>query len=481
MGLRGGPRFRVREGAKRPDIVLFLTDEQRHDQVGYSSGGHFETPHLDALAARGTIFERAYSGSTVCVPSRASLLTGLSYPRLPLQHASLALREGSWTLPRVLRSVGYRTALVGKMHFSPMYADHGFDVMKLAEHLVPFSGYGHPEIDDYHKFLMWQGRADARATHMYGPGLDALGEEYNQNHSAVPFPYDASLHPVGWVASTAKDVIAKRDGDAPLFLVVSFPRPHTPLDPAEPYASMYDPKDARVPDESFEPNLSLPGAFRAAFESAKRDRHPLQRWDAISDPVKRRILTAVRGLTRQIDDAVGDVLSALDPSRSVVFFTSDHGSYDGHRGLLGKVPWLPFEDLARVPFVCAAPGGATGQRVRAPVQSWDFALTCMDYAGVDPPPGVFDSESLRPILEGGAPDEGRPVFTGGIVCQPMLVRGPHKLIRNGQGEEVLFDLATDPGETRDVLEDAKYGSVVSELRAELSRVLARETVDLPVR
>src|SRR6187431_1032437 len=90
-----------------PDVILVMTDQQRHDQVGYASGGHFETPHLDALAARGVIFDAAYSASTICVPARTALLTGLQPHRLPTQENQFALREGFWTVAHALRHAGY--------------------------------------------------------------------------------------------------------------------------------------------------------------------------------------------------------------------------------------------------------------------------------------------------------------------------------------------------------------------------------------
>ena len=83
-----------------------------------------------------------------------------------------------------------------------------------------------------------------------------------------------------------------------------------------------------------------------------------------------------------------------------MFFTSDHGDYAGHRGLLQKTPWIPFDDLARVPLLAVGNGISGGRREAALVQSSDIALTCLDYAGVKPPSGVtFDTRSLRPILD----------------------------------------------------------------------------------
>lgn len=466
----------------RPDIVLFLTDEQRHDEVGVTSGGYYETPALDALAARGTVFDLAYSSSTVCVPARASLLTGLAHHRVPLEGTTLALREGFWTVARALRAVGYQTALVGKMHFFPMYADHGFDVMRLSEHLVPFSGYPEGDIDDYHRFLIWQGRADARATHMFGDD-ERAAREFDRSFGAVAFPYDKSLHPVSWIASEACRAIEQRRSGAPLFLVVSFPRPHSPYDPPEPYASRYDPGHSRVPADGFEVNDGLPEGIRSAFDSMERTRHRSTRVSDLAPGVLERVLTYVRGMVRYIDDAMGEVMKRLDLDRAAVFFTSDHGTYGGHRGLVGKVPWIGFEDLARVPFVVAAPGGAPGRRVSGPVQSHDFALTALDYAGAEVPRELFDSRSLRPILEGAAAPPDRPVFTGISMGWPMIRKGNLKLIRRGReyGPEVLFDLEADPAETRSVLGDARFSRATQEMLIDLKLMIDAPIPPLPGR
>lgn len=487
MGLRAlfgakdeAPSFTVNTAGDRPDIVIFLTDEQRHDEVGYASSGYYDTPVLDALAARGTIFENAYSGSTVCVPSRGSLLTGLLHHRVPTQVNGMALEEGFFTVAHALRSAGYFTALVGKMHFFPMYAHHGFDVMKLAENLVPFSGYERGEVDDYHRFLLWQGRSDAAATHMFGPNDAALAAEFTANYSAVPFPYDRSLHPIGWMEKTALDVIRERPAGQPLFLVVSYPRPHAPYDPAEPYASMYELKDARIPEDGYGVNETLPDAFRQTFDRADRQRHTVQPVSRIPEDVLRRVLSYARGLIRHIDDSMGAILGALDAEKSVTFFTSDHGTYSGHRGLIGKVPWLPFDDLAKVALACRAPDGRPGARISAPVQSFDVAMTCLDYAGITPPPGVFDGVSLRPVLRGERARDDRAVFSCTSMGWPMIRKGTRKLVRrSGTGAEMLFDLERDPGETRSFLDDPAYASSKRELRALLDEALAKKMPTLP--
>jgi hypothetical protein len=101
------PARRGAASPRGPDIALFMTDQQRYDQVGYASGGFFETPALDRLAARGVRFDAAYSASTTCVPARNALLTGIQPHRLPKSQYPMALAEGTWTVAHALQQSGY--------------------------------------------------------------------------------------------------------------------------------------------------------------------------------------------------------------------------------------------------------------------------------------------------------------------------------------------------------------------------------------
>jgi choline-sulfatase len=455
---------------RRPDLILIMTDQQRSDQIGYASGGHFETPILDALAGQGVIFDTAYSASTTCVPARVALLTGIQPHRLPTQENDAALREGFWTVAHELRRAGYETALIGKMHFAPVHSQHGFETMKLCEHirwqgLGPLSRARGDVFDDYHDWLLEHGLDDWRLT----------------DDGPMPASYPAEVHPTEWIEREASSFLAARDRSRPLFLVISFLHPHAPYDPPQPYASMYDPADSKLPADGFDANGKLPLVFQMAADMSQT------RAEA-EDPVRvRAFLATARGLVRQIDDAVGRIVPQLDLDNTRVFFTSDHGDYSGHRGLMRKNPWVPFDDLARVPFFVTGGGIAGGRRIPELVQSCDFALTCLDFAGVSAPVGVeFDTRSLRPILDGhpGPGDLGRDVLCAtGRPGWPMIRSGRYKYIEHvvhaELGQRVLFDLDTDPAEQVDLFEDPDYHDIGRELAERLHARTAQPVLDVP--
>src|SRR5437588_4716995 len=182
--------------AKRPNFLLVMTDQQRADSVGYAQGmagegrGGSDTPLLDSLAQQGVIFVNAYSASTVCVPERTALLTGIFDGQLPLVEGGRvrALKEGHWTIAHAMAGAGYVTGLFGKMHFAPIHARHGFEVVRSCEHLD--AGYQPEDADDYRRWLEAQGLADPRG--------------------ATSFPYEDALHPEHWMTDQAIDFLEAR-------------------------------------------------------------------------------------------------------------------------------------------------------------------------------------------------------------------------------------------------------------------------------
>jgi arylsulfatase len=450
----------------RPDIVLFLTDQQRFDQLGYGSGGHFQTPNLDRLAHSGVIFMNAYSASTVCVPARVALLTGVEPQRVPTQENRSALREGFWTVAREFRRAGYETALIGKAHFAPVHAQHGFETLRLCEHLHsqglgPLSRERGDEVDDYHEWLLAHGYPDWRFDDSTGAG---------KSRATRVFPYGPDVHPTGWVERETMEFLDRRDRARPLFLVVSFPHPHAPHNPPEPYASMFDPRYSRLPESGFEVNADLPMVCKMALANADT------RAKAADGRRLRRFLATLRGLITHIDDAIGRLIARLDLASTLVAFTSDHGDYAGHRGLLGKFPWMPFDDLARVPLFYAGYGVQGGRVVRGLVQSYDFAVTALDYAGLRPGVADIDARTLRPLLAGheDAVDPDRAVFCAIGMGWPMVRCGRHKYFIHAQrGSAVLFDLEDDPNERVNLAGDRHHVEAERDLAGLLAERMAK--------
>jgi arylsulfatase A-like enzyme len=138
-----------------PNILILHADQHRWDSLGCMGNPQVRTPALDGLADDGVLYENHFCPLPVCTPSRYSLLSGLYVHQHQGWTNHSTLRPGLATFPRLLREAGYRTAAVGKMHFTPTYLDVGFERMWLAEQ----DGPGRYD-DDYHRYLRSQGLAD---------------------------------------------------------------------------------------------------------------------------------------------------------------------------------------------------------------------------------------------------------------------------------------------------------------------------------
>ena len=215
-----------------PHIILLMTDQQRWDAMGCTSGGIVVTPHLDRLAAEGTRFAHAYTSCPSSTPARSGLLTGLS----PWHHGLLGYGDVAehcrFEMPRLLRELGYYTFGIGKMHWHPQRTKHGFHEVLLDE-----SGRVEDEnfVSDYRQWFQ---------LHCPGGNPDATGIGWNDHGAAVYVP-DEALHPTRWTGETACELIRSYDTatDTPLFLKVSFARPHSPYDPPKRWLDLYEEKE----------------------------------------------------------------------------------------------------------------------------------------------------------------------------------------------------------------------------------------------
>ena len=342
---------------------------------------------------------------------------------------------GCWTIARH-EGRRYETALFGKMHFMPIRADHRVRGQPTCEHL--YAGYGPGTEDDY--ATGW---------------APAAGEISAPTIRPTVFPYPAEYHPTSWITSKPSISYSRGIAARPFFAVVFFTSPHTPLDPPGPYASMYRREDQTIASDGREANEALPSPFRDALldegtlHPKFRKPHHLHEFTTQELQAAR---AATRALIRQIDDAVSTLITAVDLANTFVWFTSDHGDFGTHRGLAGKVPWIPFDDLARVPtFGVGAGVAGGGRRLGAPMQSFDFTPTVLSMAGVSSSRFRFRRSRSDVSAQRHSPSRtpsGR-CSSETRLGWPMIRIGNLKRIwHRATGSSIVFDLAVDPGERR---------------------------------
>ncbi len=445
----------MKSAKTRPNILLITTDQQRHDSVGPLAPAWMRAPHFDHLRRGGITFTSAYADCPICVPSRVSIMTG----KTVFQHglcfngtSSDAVDRGT-SLPTCLARAGYQTAAIGKMHFTPQRARHGFDEMILPA--------------DYYRTMRQSGS-------VFQPMRHGLGQnELYPGMATVP----ECCTLTAWTAEQCVDYIReRRDPGLPFFLWCSFSKPHPPLDPPEPYYSMY--RDCEIPSPvrgEWSADDRCPDAFRRARQG--------QSYDRVPDAVLREARAAYAGLITQIDYNLGRVFAALQDCRlfdeTLMLYTSDHGEFLGDHGAGGKKFF--HEPAAHVPFVLRPPqswgGDLAGTECRALVTPADVLPTLLTAAGGPIPGGVDGLNALavaagqaepRALLEATVGSPGATALSE--VDYLALTDGRWKYIWYPHGAaEQLFDLNSDPHELQDLSEATEHKARKEALRETLLR------------
>lgn len=514
------------EGAqltKRPNYILFITDQHRADFLGCYGHPVLRTPNIDALAKDGIAFDRFYVASPVCMPNRASLMTG----RMPSSHGvrsnGIPLAHRNVTFVEMLRAAGYDTALIGKSHLQNVtrkareipprpvrkamtqppedlsqtirsdFEDASYQQENPASwdkpgHKVslPFYGFDHVDLVTGHGTLVggdyanWLLREAPEIAQLRGRDKQ-LAHDYvcpQAVRTAVPEEY----YSTSYIARKACDWLRARGGnEKPFFLMVSWPDPHHPFNPPGKYWDMYRPKDMEVP-AAFMAQDWEPPRYVVLAEQARKDDGDIGKKGGKTIAVTKQEALEARALTcgmiSMIDDAIGQVRKSVEETgasqSTVQIFTTDHGDHLGDHRLLFKGA-EQYDTLTRVPFIWADPMGASGERTDELAQTIDIGATILEHARVEGPEGV---QGLPMSVVGGSGrdavliqyDSQRTIEPFGP--QPRVhsvIDGHYRLsIYQGPAENELFDLVADPGEMTNLWDNADY----AEVRANLTQKLA---------
>jgi len=490
---------------KRPNFLLITSDMQRADCFGAFNGRGVKAPHVEALARDGVRFDTCITPNPVCQPARASILTGM----LPLTHGvfdngiDLDPALGERGFAANLGRTGYQTAFLGKAHFSTFetfrptgtpecrhssadYPDHwtgpymGFDFVNLC-----VMGHLHrkrpperpPAGQHYERWFYSRGR-DAEALRLHTTALPPDTGAANTWNSALP----AAWHTSTWVANRTIDVLRTRDPVRPFCIWCSFPDPHHPYAPPEPWSRMYPHDAIALPKHRMLDLDHRPWWHRAALEGEPQISDPrlLEHRKSVSriltqtDRQLAHMIANYFGMISFIDHNVGRILNTLQDlgiaDDTIVVYTTDHGEFLGDHGLFLKGP-MAYDGVLRVGLIVRGSGIPAGKVVEDPVSTLDLSATFYDYAGIGKPDGT-QSESLRPLMEGRGSE--REVAYSEWRLQPMrcgvalelrTVRTwTHKLtleLRSGAGE--MYDLMNDPDEMQNLFGDASCHAIQKRL------------------
>ena len=442
----------------RPNVLVILTDDMRWDALGVVQREQgdkalfpwFRTPHLDRLATEGCRFTSAFVTTSLCSPSRASLISGRYAHRHGVRNNFTDYPAELPGYPRRLQEHGYETAYIGKWHMG--------------------------EDDDAVR-----------------PGFDFWMSHKGQgNYHDNEFNIDGERRVIpGYYTTVVTDAAVDwmaRPHDRPWLLVVGHKAPHGgPIVPEEKFAKAFDgfPVVKPANAESWRGAGGKPGWLEQSYPT----------WHGLGGPLYGqkeygRFVRAYLGCIASVDESVGRMLSRLEESGrlddTVVIFTSDNGFALGEHGRVDKR--TAYEESIRVPLLVRYPRRATPGRVaRQMVLSLDLAPSILDLCGLGPLPDA-DGRSWAPLLAKDA-DEWRSSFLYQYDYERQFPYTPNvravrtddwKFVRYPHGDggpdrhaAELYDLRTDPLETKNLAADPAHAADLDRLSAELDRLQAR--------
>ena len=510
---------------QQPNFLFIITDQHRADHLGCYGNTVVKTPHIDSLATQGKRWDRFYVANPICMPNRASIMTGRMCSVHGARHNGIPLSKDHTTFVELLKNSGYRTGIIGKSHlqsFTGLPATNTFepetgkiapppqlrDAIKNNRHSTEydlekapawdrplaeringdFYGFEHVEVAADHAdqasgdYLLWARQQHPDFDSLTGPDNALPGSKIEAPQSwrtAVP----EELYSTSWVAERSSQWLKDAaDNDAPFFLQMSFPDPHHPFTPPGRYWDMYDSSQVDLP-ASF--GLGDLPPIRAMQEALQQGTDPRDNQSpfAVTESEARAIIALTYGMITMIDDAIGRVMSQLSDlglaDNTVVIFTSDHGDYMGDHGLMLKL-LLHYQGLIRVPFIWNDPAESSTPAIeKGLASSIDIASTILARAGVQPYNGIQG----RDLLSTKAPEaiiveeDSQRSMTG--FAQPQRVRTVvierfRMSLRQAEQWGELYDLENDPHELHNLFDQAS----ARPHRERLNEIMLRRLIEL---
>ena len=471
------------------NIIWIYTDDHAQQAISAYGSKVNVTPNIDRIANEGVLFQNSFVCNSICGPARAAILTGKHSHKNGFMQNGNTFDGGQLTFPKVLRSGGYRTAVIGKWHLK-----------------TDPTGFDHWEV------------------------LPGQGHYYNPVFRSAEGRSQVSGYVTDVITDKALEWLEARDRDQPFMLMVQHKAPHRAWEPGPNHLTLYDDRDIPEPDTLFddyshrtiaasEQEMTISRHMFSAYDLKMWTPEALEKkgwqfnstigrlndeqraaWDAAYQPrVDEYIAAGLEGdeLVRwkyqryikdylrciaAVDDSIGRLLDYLDASglaeNTVIMYSSDQGFYLGEHGWYDK-RWM-YEESLRTPLVVKWPGVTRpGSRVPEMVQNIDMASTFVDIAGADVPT-EFQGESLVPLLRGEQPEWRSSIYyhyyqgsksTHKVHRHRGVRTERYKLIHYTEIDEwEFFDLEKDPRELRSVYGDPQYAAIQETLVEELVRL-----------
>lgn len=513
----------------RPNFLMIVVDQQRADWLSCYGHPVIKSPHIDSLAKEGLRFDEFHTASPVCMPNRASILTG-RYPSIHgLRYNGCALSSRANTFVDVLKLSGYQTAAIGKSHLQPFSSNDaprpkgeedkynsdlpeawkdGYEPYiheepgryeSADEYDFPTPYYGFDYIDMVTSHGVECGGHYLQWLRKQTPDWKLLSDPNHQFEHDYTCPQACrtkmpeELYPTRYIENQVVDWLKNgRDEQKPFFLFASFPDPHHPFNPPGKYWNSYSPEQFEIPVSSADIN-PIPKTLQYALNQLEAGEYPStpQEAFAATDQEVREAMALTGGMIHMIDDAVGNILDTLKAEglddNTVVIFTSDHGDYLGDSNLLLKGPWIR-KSIHRVPFIWKDPDDSVHGETDVLGSAVDIAPTILARAGLKPYFGIQGRDLLKDKERGEGRSHLLIEHNDNVARMGLESASRSRTIYSHQARLTLyagddwgelFDLKNDPLETRNLWSEPEYQSLKLELIEKLAEQLAQTMDESP--
>ncbi|QDV63974.1 Arylsulfatase [Crateriforma conspicua] len=445
---------------QRPNVLFILTDDQRYNALSCMGHPHLKTPHIDRLAGEGLLFKNHFCTTSLCSPSRASILSGLYAHTHGVSNNFTEYPADMVSFPMRLQQEGYETAYVGKWHMGEKNDN-------------PRPGFDH--------FVTHKGQ---------GQYFDTTFNFNGNDRRVVPGYYTHV------VTEMATDWIGERDGDKPWMLMLGHKAPHSFYFPEPKYEDAFDSVDVQYPRTAFMLD-DKPAWFKKRLDTWHGIYGPLFDWrkdfpdrspEAVEDFAN--MVRAYWGTLLSVDDSVGVIYDFLkergELDNTLIIYTSDNGLLEGEHGMVDKR--TGHEPSIRIPLVVRYPGLTPTDQpkvVEQLVSTIDFAPTILDVCDAKPLDHVH-GQSWKQLAQGNDSDwrdsyyyeynyEHQFPYTPNVRAlrtdRWKYIRYPHGDGTPDRHMAELYDLQADPQESVNLINDPAHADTAVKLRAELDRLI----------
>ena len=478
--------------SSQPNVLLISTDELHREALSYYGATSHQTPNIDDLARQSTVYDRTYTASPICLPSRCALATGL----FPHNNRSISNQTGAslnQDLPNifsVFKQAGYSASMHGKCHFVPVpYRHVQADFTQEYEHFHMYYrslGIDHLDLQDGNAVSAWfydDYSKDLERDSILTPYRNLV---HNRDRAAdrknlFLFPGPADMQPDAWVGRKAVEHIQSREQDTPHFMWVSFSGPHYPQNPPEEYLARIDmDKDTprrTQPDEWDDRSKSNWFSYHGPSGTEGSGGAPDGAQKNFNEAYWREWRQMYYANVVQIDDMVGELIAAAREKwgdNLLVIFTADHGDMMGHHDIWGKNGAF-YEDILRVPLFVQLPGESDHTVRDEYVSLIDLLPTCIDVCGL--PTVECDGQPLAKWVEQGGRDYIIASAEGLIsVIQAGNKLTCHQRPQNGETYYELYDLEHDPYEFINLYDAPSAAAVQKQLEYIIETLQERENM-----